>query len=56
MVLIAFDNNILSLISGKNKKSKGKVLSLHEFIADKAVPDGFDKKTINWADAMEDEG
>ena len=37
----------------KGKKSKSKPMPLGEFLGPKHVPEGFDKKVINWADAMD---
>ena len=49
---------ISSTTSGKGKgkgKLKGKTLNLTEFLNEGSkVPEGFDKKVINWADAMEE--
>lgn len=37
------------------KSKKGKTVPLAEFLGNKSVPEGFDKKLINWADVTEDD-
>lgn len=39
---------------GKAKK-KAKAIPLAQFLGNESVPDGFDKKVVNWADVTEDD-
>jgi hypothetical protein len=40
---------------GKKGKKGMKKMPLAEFLGNTAVPDGFDKKVVNWADVTEDD-
>lgn len=38
----------------KGKSGKGKTMNIAEFL-NETIPDGYDKKVINWADAVEED-